>query len=257
MTLELIIDNRERQLISKLQEKCTFNIEQLEIGDILFRRNDETVLIIERKTINDLKASICDGRAREQKARLMGSGISTDRIIYLIEGNLDQSLNDKISGLPVSTILGSLINTQLRDNIKIYKTNSIEESAIFVCRLLDKLTKDIDNYFKTDVQSISASLYATTLKKNKKANLTPEVWFINQLSGIPQVTEKIADVIVKKYSSVRNLISEYETTPEHLKEKLLADLTFELSTGKQRRIGDKISSRIYNFFYNIEIMNTN
>ena len=254
MSLELIIDNRERQLIEKLQNKCTIGVEQLEIGDILFRQKEETVLIIERKTIKDLKASICDGRAREQKARLMGSGTSTDRILYLIEGNLDQPLDDKISGVPISTIIGSLINTQLRDNIKVYKTNSLEESATFIIKLLDKLTKDLDLYFKTDVQSISAGLYATTLKKNKKANLTPEVWFINQLSGIPQVTEKIASTIVQRYSNIRALMREYESIPEHLKEKLLSDLTFELTTGKTRRIGDKISARIYKFFYGIEII---
>ena len=79
--------------------------------------------------------------------------------------------------------------------------------------------------------------------------MTPTLWFISQLSLIPQVTEKVASVIAEKYSSVRDLLKEYETTPEHLREKLLADLTFPLSTGGRRRIGDKMSSRIYHFLY--------
>ena len=82
--------------------------------------------------------------------------------------------------------------------------------------------------------------------------MTPEVWFIAQLSLIPQVTEKVAAVIVKKYPTVKDLTLEYESTPEHLRAKLLADLTFPLKNGKVRRIGDKMSGRIYSFFYGID-----
>jgi ERCC4-type nuclease len=249
MSIELVIDNRENDLISKFQNDNKIIIEQLEVGDIIYRQNGEIILIIERKTVKDLKASICDGRAREQKARLIGT-TPIDRILYLIEGDLDKKLSEKINGLPVSTLIGSLINTQLRDGIKVYKTSSIDESVEFLQKLFEKIEKDGNNYFKNDDKKISNSEYASTLKKSKKANMTPEIWFISQLSLIPQVTEKIASVITEKYKNVKELIIEYERTPEHLREKLLADLPFKLANGKNRRIGDKISMRIYNFFYN-------
>ena len=146
--LELIIDNRERELINVVQSK--YIRENLEIGDIVFRKKGEIVLIIERKTINDLKASICDGRHREQKARLLGSGIPTERIMFIIEGNLNKKSSENINGIPVSTLLGSIINTMLRDNVKVYKTYTISETAIFVDKLFNKLTKEIDNYFKQE-----------------------------------------------------------------------------------------------------------
>jgi ERCC4-type nuclease len=139
--IELIIDNREHELIQQLQKTHTPIIEQLEVGDILFRSEGKTILIIERKTVNDLKASICDGRGREQKARLLGS-TPKERIIYLIEGSLDKTLSEKINGLPVSTLIGSLINTQLRDGIKVYKTSTISESSEFIIKLQDKIEKD-------------------------------------------------------------------------------------------------------------------
>ena len=250
--IELIIDNREHELIQQLQKTHTPIIEQLEVGDILFRSEGKTILIIERKTVNDLKASICDGRGREQKARLLGS-TPKERIIYLIEGSLDKTLSEKINGLPVSTLIGSLINTQLRDGIKVYKTSTISESSEFIIKLQDKIEKDGDTYFRDDNGKLSDSSYAATLKKSKKANMTPSLWFIAQLSLIPQVTEKIAAIIVEKYSNVSNLLKEYENTPKHLREKLLADLTFPLSTGSQRRIGEKMSSRVYHFLYGIVI----
>ena len=252
MSIELIIDVREHHLIEKLQLlSLKFSQEQLAVGDILFRNQDrETILIIERKTVNDLKASICDGRAREQKLRLLGSEIPPEKIMYLIEGNLDKNLDDKISGLPVSTLLGSLINTQLRDNIKVYKTLSLEESVNYIVKLWDKLIKDGELYFQSK-KNISQGEYASSLKKTKKANMTPEVWFICQLTQIPQITDKIAEVIVEKYKNLMTLTREYEKTPDHLKEKLLEDLTYVLSSGKNRRIGEKISQRIYNFIYGV------
>lgn len=250
--IELILDTREHYLIEELQKSFAVNTKQLELGDIIFKKDDEIILIIERKTINDLKASICDGRHREQKARLLGSGTSINRIMYIIEGSLDKSMDTKVAGVPISTLLGSLINTQLRDNIKVYKTNSLLETSEFIKKLWDKLNKDYEEYFNDDNEKISSSKYASTLKTSKKANMTPEVWFISQLSLIPQVTEKIANEIVKKYTNMYTLMQEYDKTPEHLKPKLLADITYPLAKGdKVRRVGDKISHRIYNFLYNI------
>lgn len=149
MSIELVIDNRENHLINTIQtmviSKDKVKVEQLTIGDILFRKDEETILIIERKTVADLKASICDGRNREQKARLLGSGTAINRIMYLIEGDLTK---DKVSGIPTTTLLGSIINTQLRDNIKVYKTSNITETATYVLKILEKLEKDGAEYFK-------------------------------------------------------------------------------------------------------------
>jgi ERCC4-type nuclease len=246
--IELVIDVRERGLIEKLQSTNEIKVEQLDIGDIIFRDGDTIILVIERKTINDLKSSICDGRGREQKARLLGS-VPKHRIMYLIEGSLNKPLDFNVSGVPVSTLIGSLVNTQLRDGIKVYKTASMDESVNFLRKLHDKLKKDVSTFFKDEEQSISVIKYTSSLKKSKKANMNSEVWFMAQLSLIPQVTEKVASEVIKVYPSVSKLILEYEKTDENLREKLLADLTFPINNGKKRRVGDKMSSRIYNFLY--------
>tara|TARA_B100000902_G_C27275897_1_gene898841 strand:+ start:645 stop:1427 length:783 start_codon:yes stop_codon:yes gene_type:complete len=251
--IEMVLDMRENGLEQELNKSKTirFRVKQLDLGDIAFMRGEETLLIIERKTVEDLKASICDGRSREQKARLLGSGIPTERIMYIIEGNLDKDLKSKVSGVPVSTLVGSIINTELRDNIKVYKTASLHETALYLEKMLDKLNKDGNDYFKSEEKKISASEYSASLKKKKKENMTPTVWFINILSSIPQVTEKIADIIVSKYGSMVKLMEEYERTPEHLRVKLLSDMKYVIANDKERRVGDKISKRIYNFIYGI------
>ena len=247
--INFIVDTRERGLIDELTAlNAKFTVEQLELGDILFKQGDDISLIIERKTIADLKASICDGRAREQKARLLGS-VPAHRILYLVEGSLNKSLTSKVSGLPVSTLLGSIINTQLRDGIRVYKTTSLSETANFLVKLYSKLEQDGDKYFRTE--EMTTTKYTASLKKSKKANMTPSVWFRAQLALIPQVTEKVADVIIEKYSSPRVLMAEYENTPEHLRAKLLADLKYPIKNDKVRRVGTKMSQRIYEFFFGI------
>lgn len=244
--VQLIIDTREHDLISKI--KCNYQIEQLPIGDIVYRdtTNGESLLTIERKTISDLKASICDGRYREQKLRLLGTSECT-RILYIIEGSIIDN-----NRLPSSTVIGSIINTLLRDNIKVHRTYDLIETATFISKLLEKLNKEKDSYFNCVQEGITTGQYCQTLKKGKKANMTPEAWFICQLSMIPQVTEVIAVEIQAKHKTLIELVRLYEKIPDDMRPKLLSDIMYPIKNDKQRRIGDKISERVYEFLYGIE-----
>lgn len=249
-TLQLIIDQRERELKLHFEEKANVLIQTLDIGDIVFKCGEDTVLIIERKTINDLSASICDGRHREQKARLLGSGIHKNRIMYLIEGNINKMTRVKGG---TDTLIGSVINTQLRDGIKVYKTTSLQETVKFVEKLFDKLQKDGEKYWKYENNhEVSVAKYSSTLKTKKKANMTPDVWLHTQLVLIPQVTGGIATEIMKVYPTLRELVCAYEEIDESVRESLLQDIKYPLSSGKERRIGSKVSARIYNFVYGLE-----
>ena len=106
--------------------------------------------------------------------RLM-SNFKPNHIIYLIEGNefgrLD--LDEKIKEYQHPNLICSLINTQLRDNIKTYKTNNIFESTNFILKLKDKLEKDLEIYFCEKEKQITDNDYACVIKKCKKTNMTP------------------------------------------------------------------------------------
>ena len=115
---------------------------------------------------------------------------------------------------------------------------------------MDKLQKDGNKYFLQE-GCMTATKYASTLKKKKKENMTPTVWFISQLALIPQVTEKIAEKIIEKYPTLSSLVLEYERTPDHIRDKLLADLSYSIKNDKKRRVGEKLSLRIYQFFYGL------
>ena len=266
---QTIIDNREMKLIEKLNtQQFDFQTENLDIGDIMILKAKQPFLIIERKTIADLRASICDGRLREQRCRLLqASGLPPSRIMYIIEGSLTENggCNRRLLGagrkqIDTNTLVSSIINMMFRDNIKIHRTNSIEETVDFIIRLFSKvedpdifqLEKQIGEEKKEELEiQQNTPSYSSTLHKKKKDNMTPEVWFVCQLSMIPQVSDKIATAIIREYPSLISLILKYQTISEEERPDLLSTITYDLSTGKKRKIGKVISVRIYEFLYSI------
>ena len=91
--MNIIIDNRENYLINELnnmETKSNMQIEQLNLGDIIIRdENNKDLLVFERKTYSDLLSSIKDSRLHEQSYRLSNTlEINTHSIIYLLEGDI-------------------------------------------------------------------------------------------------------------------------------------------------------------------------
>ena len=260
----VIIDIRENKLIEQLKNlSFVFTTKSLDIGDIMITQDEIPFLIIERKTIDDLKSSVVDGRLREQRYRLLNaSGLAPSRIMYIIEGDFQPKSRRLISladgrkdrGVSNSTVVGSIINMLFRDNIKVHRTNSTEETADFIVKLFSKVgdkeiffeEKKEDTEEKSEPQPVS---YTSVVDKKKKNNMTPKVWFICQLSMIPQISDTIATAITTVYPSLISLITAYQNTIEEERPSLLSSITYDLSTGKKRKIGIKISERVYQFVF--------
>ncbi|MEE9572210.1 MAG: ERCC4 domain-containing protein, partial [Candidatus Neomarinimicrobiota bacterium] len=94
--MKIKVDNREHTLIKLLKalnKDYEFNLDievaKMDLGDIAIM--DETgaeLLLIERKKITDLAASIRDGRYQEQSYRLNGYSLHNHNIMYMIEGKI-------------------------------------------------------------------------------------------------------------------------------------------------------------------------
>ena len=249
MRLKLIIDCRERDLIECIEKKgIPFIKKQLELGDVLFLREDEEepVLIIERKSTVDLLSSITDGRYREQKCRLMNCGIPRNRILYLIENKtVVKKFFGKQGKHSDKTILSAQINTMWRDGLKVFQTTGIEGTVNFLKNISEKIEKNSEWFITTGDSGVEKSTelqYSTTLKKRKKDNITAGVWFTNSLSIIPGVTEYTAIPIVNKYKNVSTFIREYSLceNPENMLKEII--------TLKGRKIGPVVSKRIYEYY---------
>ena len=242
-TLE--IDYREKCLKEYFDSKPYCNVVNLTLGDIVLKYDNNIILLIERKTAEDLAASIRDGRHKAQKYRLMNSALSSKNIIFLIEGELKNMKHGKVDK---KTLQGSIINTMFRDGFNVYRTENITETIYFIERLMDKVLKDkkcVSNLL--GVVDESKLDYIDTKVLSKKKCLTPEVYNQLVLMQIPGVSKVFVETIMQKYSSIKKIINEYNNLAEEKeKENLLADLEL---IGKKRKIGKVISKRIYEFLF--------
>lgn len=232
-------------------------------------------------------ASIKDGRYKEQKIRLL-SEITTSsnkvKIAYLLEGSTHELRlqQDK------SILIGSVISSIFRDNIPILQTSSLHDTLYLIQRLNERLIKDYKDFFPntnyikntlsnsilnpiyqlndnivnqnieidnpniTSNNNISSNyLYLQAIKKNKKDNMTPTMWNMNCLCGIPGVSSAIAIKIAERYPSIRALLEAYQGCIDTIsQENLLADIILIETDKQRRRIGNVISKRIYEYLQN-------
>ena len=247
--MNLIIDHREQEIKKYFKEYNNVTFENLDLGDIRFEYNQQLILLIERKNLKDLANSIKSGRYREQKIRLLNSQIPKDKIVYLIEGKLEPDV--KIDKVPYNTFVGSMVNTIIRDNFKVYQTQDLEATLYFLQSIYNKLDKNIlrldiieKNYI--DDNNLNQE-YLATLKSKKKDNLNPYNCYILQLSQIPGISIQISSAIANQFKNFKELYQYYDNSDS----KGLKDITYSTSTGKLIRIGEKRSQIIYQYLYGI------
>lgn len=266
----LVIDNRENKLIEQIQKfeinNFCIEVKPLKIGDILIVKSDSsdfdikncldeelfknTILIFERKTCQDLLASVNDGRYREQKARLLAN-FSLNQICYLIENDISTSLNKyRKNGRQI--VIGALVNKCFRDNIKMLKTANICETIEFLMNICKKIVSNPDFFEKkqTDENTEESNLnYTSCVKISKKENITRDSFGILSLTIIPGISHKIAGVIMDKYTSLNNLITAINNSFHQHKtyDNIITDIgniNISISGDKVRRLGQKSAQRL-------------
>lgn len=245
--------------------------ENLPIGDITITdKNNKEYVIFERKTLNDLSSSIKDGRYNEQSFRLNNCNIHNHNIIYLIEGDNDiYNLTKNSKYTPIKTLLSSIISIMYYKGFSLYKSKNLTETADFIICFADKIKREIENkepYYKnnflsnTENQSIeniniiednlttsvsnnidnennkNDKEYINVIKRNKKDNITIDNIGEIMLLQIPNVSSQTAIAIMKRFTTIKNLIDNLERN---------VDLS-DIYVGN-RRISKTAISNIYKF----------
>ena len=181
--LRIIIDERERKSgIPKLLKSIGVNVEikTLPIGDYIV--SHETV--VERKSINDLIASIFDGRLFDQCNRLKEH---FQFPIILLEGDVDEI--ESITENPL-VFYGALSTIAIDYKIPIIPTPNASHTA----KLLVSLS------------SRKESIKGPLLKKIKKSNDVQKQQ-LSVLCSLPGVGEKIAIRMLEKFESPLKVLS--------------------------------------------------
>lgn len=241
--IKLQIDNREMKLVRLLsdrnQQEIEMEVVQLPIADIVVMHGNTPVVAIERKTISDLCASIKDSRYKEQKERLL-KVFPKDSIMYLIEGEWSTHMDEMAKG--------AIINTMLRDKIKVFLTPSIDMTAQYIVDACKRIAKNPPSYIGGG-GSDDRSEYADALSQvasiaKKRDHMDARTFSILSLSLIPGVSKVIAKAIVEACGLLGDLSEAcHKTDGLPTLTATLADI--KLPSGK--RIGKVVSSRIVFF----------
>ena len=283
------IDTREQDLFSKCQHIIDAVIkfkdiqlikQPLPLGDIIVNDGDNDAIIIERKTLSDLAASIKDGRYEEQSYRLNGLHHHNHNIIYLIEGDM-QRFNTFKERIDKQTLYSAIFSVSYFKGFSIMRTNTLEETAMVVCNMVYKLVgglkggrkgyysntilnNTITDLSQNNLDNINTNQdttectnqnninnepsdkdYCSVIKKVKKDNITQDNIGEIMLCQIPGVSSSTALAILKNFKTLPNIIKAIQEDDTCLNNICTID-----SKGKARKINKNAINTIIKFLQN-------
>ena len=285
----MTIDVREAELITQIKQlvensnsfkQHIIKTEALPIGDIVISNDTEDKIIIERKTIADLLASIKDGRYEEQSYRLNGLPHHNHNIVYLIEGDVNRMNRFKNNvALDKQIAYSAMFSLNYYKGFSVFRSFSLEETATIICNMAYKLDKEVSGkkaYYQntlhtagtniiknecpmindvtnnddnivndtddTDDSANNCKNYVNVIKKIKKENITPDNIGEIMLCQIPGISTVTALAIMAKYNTLPNLIKEIENNND-----CLNNISYSNDKGQQRKINKTSISNIVKF----------
>ena len=230
--MQIDIDYREQKLQSLLQPSP--HVQSLLLGDI--RLYDEKYeVLLERKTWNDLRASLRDGRFREQRSRLLlWKNEASDRQIgYIVEGMYEKEFQIERQ---------TLYRLMIGYSIPIFFTNGLCDTANLLTFFHRSCS--LQNLFKT--RSIEHDQIESRLKGAKKKNFTdPKLFFLQMLLSIRGVSSPMATAVGQHFNSLNDFVHLYH----HDKSKweyILQNITYTTNQQNQKKLPRHILEKFLN-----------
>lgn len=210
---EIVVDSRERELpVALAAAGADYRVAALDVGDVEVWADGQRVLLLERKSLSDLAASVKDGRYAEQKARMLATTASgPTTVMYVVEVgsfatafSFDSRMHDGLGGLPAATLQGCIVSMLL--DARCVMTRDVSDTAAFVIRAAKRLSKR-----RCSGTVVSGSTYASVataacvVAARKRDNLDPVTCFQHQLAQLPGVSVKLAGVLCAEFGSMSAL----------------------------------------------------
>jgi len=234
--MKVIIDERETELFekcesiirsSRIPSSIQLSKEVLNLGDVLIKTDDDKeVLLIERKSFQDLLASIKDGRYEEQSYRLLhSSGFPPHSVFYLVEGMFAQLR----APLEKKIIMSAITTMQFFKGFSVQRTSTVHESAEWLLHFAEKiernfskgvipyyLTRPFRKYFTREqvVQNADESI------KTENQPATQSLHSVENTGDV--ITEPIQTAA--DYCHVVKKVKKENVTPENIGEIILCQI---------------------------------
>ena len=271
---ELLVQIKQLVLFVPIFKQIKIVTENLHLGDFIIADEKEDIIIIERKTISDILASIKDGRYTEQSYRLNGLKHHNHNIIYLIEGDVNKVNRFKSDNKTEKlTAYSAMFSLNYFKGFSVLRTFTMEETALMICNMAYKLGKDTENGKKGFYSNITKHIstpeieqipieekeipieekqdepleqtdkdYIEVIKKVKKENITPDNIGEIMLCQIPGISTITSLAIMDKFKTFAELIKQLELNNDCLK-----DLSYTNAKGQTRKINKTCLTNIVKY----------
>ena len=194
--------------------------ERLSLGDIIIHdpKQEKDIVLFERKTLNDLAASIRDGRYKEQSFRLsQTTDFHNHNIIYIIEGDIAKyrphPSSGASNGVTKSALQSAMVSLLYYKGFSVVRTMNLGETAEFILNFADKVAKESadgmrpahnvvvggDDTTKATTTTTTQAYSEVSAKKEKRDYITRENIGELMLAQVPGVSAKMAAAILAKY----------------------------------------------------------
>jgi crossover junction endonuclease MUS81 len=198
-------------------------------------------VILERKTVNDLAASIIDGRYNEQKVRLKQAAIPTSA--YIIEGNL--SAQDRMDPGSLRT---AMTTTEVIHGLRVIPTRNIDHSLRVIQSLFEQQVRAWPQTFEAFTSGRRAPVLFADFQKKfvKRSAQTVGDVFRAQLRQIPNCSATRASVLNRQFETMRQMLQHFDRLPN--RKAVEQSLTALQSEQRTRPIGPalaKFITRLY------------
>ena len=268
--MRILIDTREPALIEKCNTILQYSggfipiiTQPLTLGDAIIQNEaGHDIVIFERKSLQDLLASIKDGRYEEQSHRLLNtSGLHPHNIVYIIEGMFSQLRTPADKKI----VLSAITSLSYFKGFSVLRTSTVLETAELIFSMVAKIHKDYEkgkpapvySYPNTPIPEVatepgdlvemheirpvtSETNYCAFVKKVKHENITPQNIGEILLCQIPGISSTSAVEIMKAYGgSFPQFMVELKTNPEKLD-----TIYLESANKKRRKLGTNIIQNI-------------
>lgn len=173
---------------------------RLDVGDVLVE-GGERRLCLERKTWADLAASICDGRLKEQKSRMVPEeGAPPTRYVYVVEGGAVHDWVGHHGGMAHAAMWACLVKTALRDDMPVLHTAGPDATAALCVYVAEQLARGQLE------PGAARAVVPGAVRQRKRANLaTPAAVLRAMLCVVPGVSVAKADAIVARWPTAGDL----------------------------------------------------
>ncbi len=200
----LCLDARERALLAELRglaPQPPLGLEEavLDVGDVHVRVAGHTRLVIERKTVADLKASLCDGRYAEQRARMHSVAAAAGwQVAYVLEGDSFSwsagGGEGEARGVSAAALQGAVLSWMWPHGAHVLFTRDPADTACLLERLARRLFKSSTAAQPSQASYSTAACAAACARK--RANMGPRLCLLQQLCQVPGVSPRLAGAIV-------------------------------------------------------------